>query len=515
MAVHRDWRVAPKLRLEFLARSLARRVGLELRAVAFFESQLAVRCGRHAVKAALLNDVQAVRRHPMALIVAAGQHVAGAHSEAVRCAEAGGENLQLRAVFAHFEHRALVRAGVRRRPRRAFCVVEIAFAVGLQIECEFVVIFRHHAGVVEVLVKVGLTVLVRVVQARDLITAQHVDLPVHYFAAERLKKACRETLPLHVLQFFVEPAHQPHVAADVCNHASAVGQEVVPAGAQPGLVRIFLGKRDFIRRVSLRAVTKFACNLDGRAPAWCAGFGESNGRDEFDFGWQCSRELFCFCCGRAGESHLECHRCFEGRDLKNDTSAIFTRQFQTSSPAANRDASSLVPVFREDDACRAVLGRAACVEDEQFFHITARCDGESARVNAHSVADIASGDFEDALLADGVAEHGLVAIDVNPAPVRVGEQSLVTLARVVLDFRAAANRPSRRKFDIPIRADGAFETAATARKLRKPALPSGVKAQQLRVKKHRCRCLMCAHRHGHAFVRCSVCHLVGAAEKLA
>ena len=64
-------------------------------------------------------------------------------------------------------------------------VVEIALGVGLQIHGEFVEMLGDLVIVVEVLIKVGLTVSVEVAQADDLIAAADVDRLVDHLEAQR------------------------------------------------------------------------------------------------------------------------------------------------------------------------------------------------------------------------------------------------------------------------------------------------------------------------------------------
>ncbi len=56
--------------------------------------------------------------------------------------------------------------------------VEVALGIGFEVERELVVCGRVADVVVEVLVEVRLAVVVQIVQARDLIAAEDVDLVI-------------------------------------------------------------------------------------------------------------------------------------------------------------------------------------------------------------------------------------------------------------------------------------------------------------------------------------------------
>ena len=63
----------------------------------------------HAIEAALLNEVQLARRHPVALIVADGNFIVRSHGAAVGSAETRRNDVQLRSIIEHAQHGALVR----------------------------------------------------------------------------------------------------------------------------------------------------------------------------------------------------------------------------------------------------------------------------------------------------------------------------------------------------------------------------------------------------------------------
>ena len=171
------------------------RIESDFPAVGIPEGQFPLRRRRHAVETAFLNPVQFASRHPMALVIAHRDFVVRTHRHAVRRAEPGGEHLELQTVPGHLDQRALVRRGDVRFPRRTFRKVEIAPGIRLQIEREFVVVRCHHDVVVEVLIKIRFAVVVQVMQARDLIAAQHINRVVHNLQAKRLKHSRGITPP--------------------------------------------------------------------------------------------------------------------------------------------------------------------------------------------------------------------------------------------------------------------------------------------------------------------------------
>ena len=85
--------------------------------------------------------------------------------------------------------------------------------------------------VVEVFVKVGLPVLVEVVQACDLIAAQHVHLVIHDAEPKGLEKSRGKTLPGHAIEFVVDVIKQPHIAGDRTNRRALAAFEEVDATA--------------------------------------------------------------------------------------------------------------------------------------------------------------------------------------------------------------------------------------------------------------------------------------------
>src|SRR5688500_4793008 len=117
-----------------------------------------MRGGDHSVEAALPDQVEAIRGHPMTLVIAARDLVLWPDAEAIRRPQTSRKQLELRAVFADTNDAALVRTGYGRLPRAAFAIVEISCPVGLQIQRELVIVVRRDTVVVEALVPVGFAI---------------------------------------------------------------------------------------------------------------------------------------------------------------------------------------------------------------------------------------------------------------------------------------------------------------------------------------------------------------------
>ena len=124
----------------------------------------------------MLDQVDAVLRRPEPFLVGQEERAVGVEADAVRGAEAGGQDLGLRAVLADLQQRAVVRHQGGQGVAGGLGVVEVPLRVGLQAHRELVEVLGHLVVVVEALVEVGLAVAVEVVQAHDLVAAADVDL---------------------------------------------------------------------------------------------------------------------------------------------------------------------------------------------------------------------------------------------------------------------------------------------------------------------------------------------------
>src|SRR5207247_162014 len=104
--------------------------------------------------------------------------------------------------------------------------VEIPGGIFLEARHKIVSTGRSVDEIAEVFVKVSLAITVQVVQSRDLVTAEHEDLPVPHFETERLKKPGRVTFPVQLGQFGIDPSDAPDVPMNAAHVSSAVRGEV-------------------------------------------------------------------------------------------------------------------------------------------------------------------------------------------------------------------------------------------------------------------------------------------------
>ena len=152
--------------------------------------------------------------------------------------------------------------------------IKIAVRIHLQVMRELVVFLKRRDVVIEVLVEVRLAVVVQVVQARDLIAAEHIHFVLNDLQAERLEKSGGVTLPRHAVEFVVDVAEQPHVARHRANcRARAVRKKVDAAATNPGVEGIGFGHGERVHDVRLgRVRAEFAGNEQRFAPARRAAF---------------------------------------------------------------------------------------------------------------------------------------------------------------------------------------------------------------------------------------------------
>ena len=106
-----------------------------------------------------------------------------------------------------------------------FDVVEIAFRIALQVEV-ICMEKRRHVGVgAEALIKIGLPVVVHIVQSREAVLAGDVDLVVDHLQAKRLVQPGGEPSPLQLGQAGVDAGDDPHIAAVSAYHHPAVWEK--------------------------------------------------------------------------------------------------------------------------------------------------------------------------------------------------------------------------------------------------------------------------------------------------
>ena len=206
-----------------------------------------------AVEAVASQPADLAGRNPVALVVRAGDLVVRTHAHAIGGAEAAGKLLQLRAVRRHFKHAAVL--GEKRVHHVAVGgKVEVAHAIGLQIESECVISRIHIKVAVERLVVIGLAIAVQVMQPRDPVAAQHVDGVVDDTQSQGLVESGREPLPRKCSQRGINAGDNPDITAQSRNGAASVAEKVERRHPHPGTPRIRVRERKRVHGVSARLV---------------------------------------------------------------------------------------------------------------------------------------------------------------------------------------------------------------------------------------------------------------------
>ena len=178
---------------------------------------------RHvAVKTASAHHVHPRLRHPAALLVADGDHIAGSDAQTVRVAEAGREHVEFAAVRADAAQRTTVR-----RTLGALGEIKIAARVCLEAGGVGVPATGGEQVVVEVLIKIGFAVGVEIMQPRDLVAPDDVTTAVDHLQAKRLKQAGRVAAPCNILERGIEAGQPPHVAVRGADECRTVRQKIV------------------------------------------------------------------------------------------------------------------------------------------------------------------------------------------------------------------------------------------------------------------------------------------------
>ena len=107
--------------------------------------------------------------------------------------------------------------------------------------------------VVEILVEIGFTVAIQIVQSRDLVMANHVNTIPDNFASQRLMQTRRKPLPSQMLKFFIDPRNDPDIAAPRRQCSSmTVGKKVERANPHPRVIRVFFGNRQRVHNIGFR-----------------------------------------------------------------------------------------------------------------------------------------------------------------------------------------------------------------------------------------------------------------------
>ena len=136
--------------------------------------------------------------------------------------------------------------------------VEIARVILFQAGDIVMAASRCLDEVAEILVEIGFTVAVEIVQSSNLIAAQHIDLPVTHLETERLKKAGGETFPAKVAELLINARHAPDITVNRADIGRAIGSKVHTCQEHQGFPRIVIGNRQRIDGEKVRVRTALA-----------------------------------------------------------------------------------------------------------------------------------------------------------------------------------------------------------------------------------------------------------------
>ena len=140
---------------------------------------------------------------PFPFLRGGGDHALRTDAEAVRIAQAGGDD-------------GGVAAGGWNAQDTVDAVheVEVSLRIGFETGDVIVAAGGCEISAGEVLIEVRFAVVVQIVQPRDLVAAEDVDLIVDDLHAQRLKQAGRKALPRDGVQVGVEAVQEPDIAMD-------------------------------------------------------------------------------------------------------------------------------------------------------------------------------------------------------------------------------------------------------------------------------------------------------------
>ena len=297
-------------------------------------------------------------------------------------------------------------------------------------------------------------------QARNLVAARDVNLPVHKLRAERLEEAGGKALPSNLLQLIVEPADEPHVAVKGANRRAAVGEEVVPAEVGLGVPRVRRRLGDVVHDVGAGIGAKRALG-DDSGPLGGAALrerGEVGGRFG---GLERGANGVHFRIGvRAGDEDFQIQRLRarlrdEREFARAGLIAFRGGELAHVRVASDTDDEAVRAVAKDGELellCRLGLYRAvvraehhACAADEAQC-LLARPNVQRAREDALAADGFEAGQFQHTRVARRVGQHDIVAMDVEAAilGLRAGQWALLIRARVSEIFGSRPARPNLR-----------------------------------------------------------------------
>jgi len=394
---------------------------------------VAVRSTEEAVEAALTHQVDAVDRGPVALVVAVEQRIAVATAHAIGFTQAGAVAGHGAAVLADLEHAALGLAGRAMRVVAevgALAVVEVAVLVGLQVQCEFMVVLGDRAVGVEAFVEVGFAIAIEVLQPHQAVAAGDIDGVIDDAQAQRLEQTGGEALPGDLLEAWGDAADDPDVAIHGRYGSSAVLEEVMAGQAHVGLGGIDVGDGDGVDDVGTGLLAEDADGLQGIAPAALAAFGQGM---RIAGGFQ------------AGQGGLEGGQAalgampdqqFDGRSRGRDGQrqpAIGAVEGAATDHAGDGD---IITIIDQSQAIRRADGRTGLLGDEQGHRLAVAGDGERTGQGVGLARLDGSRHFQDFGGADRIGQHDLVAIEVEavvvgPIARQIAEMSHACVSEVV------------------------------------------------------------------------------------
>lgn len=200
---------------------------------------------------------------PPPLLRRDGDHSLRADSQTVCIAEAGGKDVELRAVAADPQQAAILAAFAT---TVAAEVIKIALGIGLETHGKLVNVVGDLAVVIEVFVEVGLAIIVCVVEHRNLVASDDIQSIVDDLDAQRLKQSGRKPLPLEPLETGVNPTDSPDIAVHGGNDRVAIGKKIETADEHQCGVRIIEWHRQRIDDIGVLFGATFAARDDFGGP---------------------------------------------------------------------------------------------------------------------------------------------------------------------------------------------------------------------------------------------------------
>src|SRR5262249_31730926 len=225
--------------------------------------------GSHvAVEAALAVDVEARGRHPVSLLIGAGDQTVRRDAQPDRMTKAGREYLRLCLLLAYPQETAARRQlGVAR-----FEEVEVTLRVRFQAGVEGVLTGTGMPVITETLIDVGLAVAVNVPQPGQLPAFQHVNDPINHLQTERLIESHGEALPRQFFELVVDALDDPDIAVGGADDRITIGEKIDPTEEHQGVVRVIVGDSQRVDDEGSVVSAGLAARDDRLRPAGRPGF---------------------------------------------------------------------------------------------------------------------------------------------------------------------------------------------------------------------------------------------------